>query len=164
MDAELVLAVPRVQNRRRGSWRVQRQVHGQPIRPARRVVRNVQRPYPRHLPQLFSGRRPLAVHGRTPGEGCVNNVSLHDLAAASRASREEVLRGLRSPQKELPCELLYDEIGSQLFEQICDLDEYYPTRAELRIMRASAAQMAARIGPDLVLIEYCSRRNTERAV
>jgi dimethylhistidine N-methyltransferase len=91
----------------------------------------------------------------------VNNVSLHDLAFAARASRDEVLRGLRSPQKELPCKLLYDEIGSQLFEQICALDEYYPTRAELRIMRASAAQMAARIGPECVLIEYGSGSSTK---
>ena len=91
----------------------------------------------------------------------MNNVSLHDLAPTSGASREEVLRGLRSPQKELPCKLLYDEYGSQLFEQICALDEYYPTRAELRIMRASAADMAASIGPDCLLIEYGSGSSTK---
>jgi dimethylhistidine N-methyltransferase len=91
----------------------------------------------------------------------MNNVSLHDLAPTSGASREEVLRGLRSPQKELPCKLLYDEYGSQLFEQICELDEYYPTRAELRIMRASAAAMAASIGPDCLLIEYGSGSSTK---
>ena len=91
----------------------------------------------------------------------MNGVSLHDLAAVDGASREEVLRGLLSPQKELPCKLLYDETGSQLFEQICDLDEYYPTRSELRIMRASAADMAARLGPDCLLIEYGSGSSTK---
>jgi L-histidine Nalpha-methyltransferase len=93
----------------------------------------------------------------------MNRVSLHDLAAGSvgGASREEVLRGLFSPQKELPCKLLYDELGSQLFEQICDLDEYYPTRSELRIMRAFAGDMAARLGPDCVLIEYGSGSSTK---
>jgi dimethylhistidine N-methyltransferase len=91
----------------------------------------------------------------------VNRVSLHDLAPAAGLARDEVIRGLRSPQKELPCKLFYDEIGSQLFEQICGLDEYYPTRSELRIMRASAAQMAARIGPDCVLIEYGSGSSTK---
>ncbi len=91
----------------------------------------------------------------------MNNVSLHDLAPTSGASREEVLRGLRSPQKELPCKLLYDEYGSQLFEQICALDEYYPTRAELRIMRASASDMAESIGPDCLLIEYGSGSSTK---
>jgi len=91
----------------------------------------------------------------------MNNISLHDLAPTSSASREEVLRGLRSPQKELPCKLLYDERGSQLFEQICALDEYYPTRTELRIMRASAADMAESIGPECLLVEYGSGSSTK---
>ena len=91
----------------------------------------------------------------------MNRVSLHNLAPAGSAAREEVIRGLRSPQKELPCKLFYDEIGSQFFEQICALDEYYPTRAELRIMRASAAQMADRVGPESVVIEYGSGSSTK---
>jgi dimethylhistidine N-methyltransferase len=91
----------------------------------------------------------------------VNGVSLHDLAPTQGASREEVLRGLRSPQKELPCKLLYDEVGSDLFEQISTLDEYYPTRAELRIMRMASAEMAARLGPGCLLIEYGSGSSTK---
>jgi dimethylhistidine N-methyltransferase len=86
----------------------------------------------------------------------MNGVSLHDLSAGQAASVAEVLRGLQSPQKELPCKLFYDEIGSQLFEQITALDEYYPTRAELRIMRAAATDIAARLGPECLLIEYGS--------
>jgi dimethylhistidine N-methyltransferase len=91
----------------------------------------------------------------------MNGVSLHDLAPAQSAAREEVLRGLLSPQKELPCKLLYDSVGSELFEQICALDEYYPTRAEMRIMRASAAEMAAQFGPECLLIEYGSGSSTK---
>src|ERR687884_2015983 len=91
----------------------------------------------------------------------MNGVSLHDLAATQTASREEVLRGLRSPQKELPCKLLYDQVGSDLFEQICGLDEYYPTRAEMRIMRTHAQEMAARLGPGCLLIEYGSGSSTK---
>jgi dimethylhistidine N-methyltransferase len=91
----------------------------------------------------------------------MNNISLHDLAPPTGASRADVLRGLRSPQKELPCKLLYDEYGSQLFEQICELDEYYPTRTELRIMRESAPAMAASIGPDSLLVEYGSGSSTK---
>jgi dimethylhistidine N-methyltransferase len=94
----------------------------------------------------------------------VNNVSLHDLAPATRVARAEVLRGLFSPQKELPCKLLYDEVGSQLFEQICALDEYYPTRAEMRIMRASGPEMAARLGRDCLLVEYGSGSSTKTAL
>ena len=86
----------------------------------------------------------------------MNGVSLHDLLPGQSASIAEVVRGLGSPQKELPCKLLYDEVGSQLFEQITDLDEYYPTRAELRIMRAAGDAMAACIGPGCVLLEYGS--------
>src|SRR3954453_7873004 len=91
----------------------------------------------------------------------MNKVSLHDLAPTSGASREEVLRGLRGPQKELPCKLLYDEYGSQLFEQICVLDEYYPTRSELRIMRAYADEMAQAMGANCLLVEYGSGSSTK---
>ena len=91
----------------------------------------------------------------------MNGVSLHDLAPTQVASRDEVLRGLRSPQKELPCKLLYDELGSELFEQICALDEYYPTRAEMRIMRSAAPDIAARLGRGCVLIEYGSGSSTK---
>src|SRR5215831_5321547 len=98
----------------------------------------------------------MAVQRAATGEGRMNGVSLHDLSPAQTASLEEVLRGLRSPQKELPCKLFYDERGSELFEQITALDEYYPTRAELRIMRAAGAEIAARVGPESLLIEYGS--------
>ena len=86
----------------------------------------------------------------------MNGISLHDLSPGRTASLEEVLRGLRSPQKELPCKLFYDERGSQLFEQITALDEYYPTRAEQRIMRAAGTEIAAHVGPECLLIEYGS--------
>jgi dimethylhistidine N-methyltransferase len=91
----------------------------------------------------------------------MNGVSLHDLSPAQTASLQEVVRGLRSPQKELPCKLLYDERGSELFEQITALDEYYPTRAEQRIMRAAADEIAERIGPECLLIEYGSGSSTK---
>ena len=48
--------------------------------------------------------------------------------------QEAVLSGLSQTQKELPCWMLYDKRGSELFEDICDLEEYYPTRTELAIM------------------------------
>src|SRR5262249_34775538 len=147
---------PGLQARRGCRGRIQRQVYVQPVRAAWWIVCHLARSHPTHLPKLLPGRCALAVHGHSPGEGCVNNISLRDLAPAASASREEVLRGLRSPQKELPCKLLYDELGSQLFEQICNLDEYYPTRAEMRIMRASAGQMAKQIGPECMLVEYGS--------
>jgi dimethylhistidine N-methyltransferase len=91
----------------------------------------------------------------------MNGVSQHDLSAGEKASIDEVLRGLRSPQKELPCKLFYDRVGSELFEQITLLDEYYPTRAELRILRSSAVDIAACVGPECLLIEYGSGSSTK---
>src|SRR5215471_2960182 len=91
----------------------------------------------------------------------MNRLSRSDPTTAERAWVDEVLRGLRSPQKELPCKLFYDHTGSELFEQITALDEYYPTRAELRILRESAGEIAERLGTDSLLIEYGSGSSTK---
>lgn len=48
----------------------------------------------------------------------------------------------------------YDEAGSRLFEQICELPEYYPTRTELALLRAHAGDVAAQFGPQVQLVEY----------
>jgi dimethylhistidine N-methyltransferase len=69
---------------------------------------------------------------------------------------DDVLAGLSRRDKHLPCKHFYDERGSQLFEEICELPEYYPTRCELAILQAHAADMADRLGPGCVLIEFGS--------
>jgi dimethylhistidine N-methyltransferase len=69
---------------------------------------------------------------------------------------EEVLHGLGAEQKSLPCKYLYDARGSQLFEEICALDEYYPTRTEFEIMDQYVEDMAFQIGSEALLIEYGS--------
>ena len=68
----------------------------------------------------------------------------------------DVIRGLSRSHKEIPCKYFYDEIGSALFDEICDLDEYYLTRTELTILRVHAPEMAAAIGQDCELIEFGS--------
>ncbi len=75
---------------------------------------------------------------------------------AAASFLEELLAGLRRPQKEIPSKYLYDARGSELFERICELEEYYPTRTELAIMDRSAADMAALLGPGCLLVEYGS--------
>ena len=55
----------------------------------------------------------------------------------------------------------YDELGSFLFDSICELPEYYLTRTELQIMRQHAADMAHHIGPDAALIEFGSGTSTK---
>lgn len=67
--------------------------------------------------------------------------------------RQDVLAGLQRKQKTLPCKYLYDETGSQLFEQICELDDYYLTRTEAAIFAQYLPAMAARIGPGALLLE-----------
>ncbi len=69
---------------------------------------------------------------------------------------QEVLTGLQKPIKELPSKLFYDERGSQLFDQICNLPEYYPTRVEQSIMDWYINDMVALLGPGVLLIEYGS--------
>jgi L-histidine N-alpha-methyltransferase len=66
---------------------------------------------------------------------------------------EEVLTGLRSRPKRLSPAYLYDRRGSQLFEAICELPEYYLTRTETGILARYAAQMAACIGEQALLLE-----------
>ncbi|HTY54356.1 MAG TPA: L-histidine N(alpha)-methyltransferase [Candidatus Binataceae bacterium] len=70
--------------------------------------------------------------------------------------REDILSGMSRPHKELPCKYFYDERGSQLFERICTLPEYYPTRTELAIVARHGREMAARLGPDCLLVEFGS--------
>lgn len=69
---------------------------------------------------------------------------------------QELLHGLMLPQKEIPPKWFYDERGSALFVHICDLDEYYLTRTEQRIMQDNIVEIVERISSDCVLIEYGS--------
>lgn len=80
------------------------------------------------------------------------------LEARTNASTffREVCEGLASRPRRLPCKYLYDRRGSELFEAICELDEYYPTRTELEIFDAHVSEMAQVIGPGALVVEYGS--------
>jgi dimethylhistidine N-methyltransferase len=65
----------------------------------------------------------------------------------------EILRGLSAIHKHIPPKFLYDERGSEIFEQICTLDEYYPVHAELEILKNHAEEMAGWLGEKVILIE-----------
>ncbi len=81
-----------------------------------------------------------------------------DLAQA--ADREEfrraVLSGLSRMPRAIPAKFLYDARGSALFDEICELPEYYLTRTETAILRAHAGDIARLAGPDCALIEFGS--------
>jgi len=66
---------------------------------------------------------------------------------------QEVTQGLRHKQKTLPCKYFYDEKGSALFEEICQLDGYYITRTELKLLDQIKHELAHKIGQDALIIE-----------
>lgn len=76
----------------------------------------------------------------------------------------DVVSGLSRPNKSLPCKYFYDERGSQLFDEICTLDEYYLTRTEQAIMDQYADQMAAQLGERVMLVEFGSGSSTKTHV
>lgn len=65
----------------------------------------------------------------------------------------EVIAGLSLTQKALPAKLLYDRKGSEIFEEICRLPSYYPTRTETKILTDNAREMAEMIGENSLIIE-----------
>lgn len=84
------------------------------------------------------------------GERCTIAVHLgpHDLA---EGLRRDAMVGLTSSPKHLPPKWFYDERGSQLFDEITRLDEYYPTRRETEILEREGAHLAARTGARTLL-------------
>jgi L-histidine N-alpha-methyltransferase len=74
---------------------------------------------------------------------------------------EEVESGLRARPKRLPCRFFYDASGSELFEQICALPEYYLTRAETSILEKRGGELAERIDAPATLIELGSGSATK---
>ena len=80
----------------------------------------------------------------------------HDLAPGEESFRDAVLSGLGCTRKRIPCTFFYDARGSALFEAICRLPEYYPTRTEIAILEDNSADIAAHMGPHCRLIEFGS--------
>jgi len=74
---------------------------------------------------------------------------------------KEIVSGLRKSKKELPTKLFYDEKGSQLFDEICLLEEYYLTRTEIHIMEENIDAIVELIKDSCILIEYGSGNSTK---
>lgn len=79
-----------------------------------------------------------------------------DEEGIDRAFRADVLEGLRSARKAIPARWLYDDAGSQLFEDITQVPEYYPTRAETEILTERASAIAAAVGQGRAVVEFGS--------
>jgi dimethylhistidine N-methyltransferase len=82
--------------------------------------------------------------------------------ASSRADfLSEAVAGLSRPQKTLPCKYLYDDEGSRLFNEICELEEYYPTRTETQILQDNIEEIASLMGRECRLVEFGSGSSTK---
>jgi dimethylhistidine N-methyltransferase len=68
----------------------------------------------------------------------------------------DVVEGLSQNRKTLPSKYFYDERGSKLFDDICELDEYYVTRTESTLMQQQVGDIAAAVGSNALLVEYGS--------
>src|SRR3954471_15521716 len=79
-----------------------------------------------------------------------------DRSRACAGFLAEAVAGLSRPQKSLPCKFLYDEEGSRLFNEICELDEYYPTRTETPILCDNMDEIVSLIGRACRLVEFGS--------
>ena len=80
-------------------------------------------------------------------------------SADTSAFEDDVLAGLRTTPKRVPAKYFYDGAGSQLFERITELPEYYPTRCEMRILRDHAGDIAKLIPQGAALVEFGSGSN-----
>lgn len=93
-----------------------------------------------------------------------STVSFVDLQPALGRFLDDVLAGLGGKPKALSPKYFYDARGCELFEAICELPEYYPTRTELALMRDCAADMAAHLGEGGLLIEFGSGASVKTEV
>ncbi len=103
--------------------------------------------------RLRSGRKPLKQSGLFTRPAAVRLV---DHAPETIQFRDDVREGLARRPKSIPPKYFYDAKGSALFERICTLPEYYPTRTEQMILRDNAAEIAALIGLGAHAVEYGS--------
>ena len=74
--------------------------------------------------------------------------------AADRGFAADMARALATRPRSISPKYFYDARGSQLFDRICELPEYYPTRTELSILRTHAAEIAAQMGPRAEIVEF----------
>ncbi|MDR3607852.1 MAG: L-histidine N(alpha)-methyltransferase [Oligoflexia bacterium] len=79
-----------------------------------------------------------------------------DLKPETDQFKRDVIAGLSKTDKSIPPKYFYDEKGSDLFDQICQLEEYYVTRSEIEILQAHAKTIAAAIGDDCLIYEFGS--------
>ena len=78
--------------------------------------------------------------------------------------RADVLTGLKNPPRAIPARWLYDRRGSELFEEITDLPEYYPTRTETAILKRVCPELPQLIGTGRAVVEFGSGSSTKTPI
>jgi dimethylhistidine N-methyltransferase len=86
------------------------------------------------------------------------------LSGADPAFRADVIAGLTRRPRAIPARWFYDRRGSELFEAITDLPEYYPTRTETAILREASADIARLAGAGRAVIEFGSGSSTKTPI
>src|SRR5207248_4181140 len=157
MDTQRVFPLPRLPRSDRGNRRIQREIHVQSIRLARRVLCKIAITHPRHIPKLFSTGEALAVHRDPAGPRREMNphagqIAVLDFAPADAEFCEQAIAGLSQQPRTLPPKFFYDETGAALFSKICELPEYYITRTEMQILRDAGPEIAKTVGCKIELI------------
>jgi hypothetical protein len=142
--------------------RIQRQVHGRPVGAQGRQLRHRARPLARELPQLLLSRTSAgsspAFGWRRTCDGPCGSLALIEYGedGIATAFRADVLDGLAQDPKAVPARWLYDDAGSELFEAITRLPEYYLTRAETSILRQRRADFRRLVAPGRAVVEFGS--------
>ena len=80
----------------------------------------------------------------------------HDYEPTTEDFGAALIAGLARPQKDIPCKFFYDSVGSALFERICELPEYYPTRTETALLESHRDEITAELGDHRHLVELGS--------
>ena len=83
---------------------------------------------------------------------------------ADPAFRADVIDGLTRRPRAIPARWFYDHRGSELFEAITELPEYYPTRTETALLRSVAEEIAERVGPGRAVVEFGSGSSTKTPI
>lgn len=100
-------------------------------------------------PAGIAASREVSEQGPAEPRSWVDEGELSEFAS-------DVLNGLSRPRKSLPSKHFYDAVGSDLFEAICRAPEYYPTRTETALLAEIAPEIADRVEPGSVVVEYGS--------
>jgi uncharacterized SAM-dependent methyltransferase len=79
---------------------------------------------------------------------------LQQIAPLEESFADCLIAGLSRSPKDIPCKYFYDQEGSELFERICALPEYYQTRTETALLARHATEIAQLIGEEVEILEF----------